>query len=113
MMVLGNWFMWTKINGFGILRCLDRVLVNEAWVMSYPHSVVRASPWGISDHSAFLLSLGNSLRCKFLAFRFFNYLAEVDGFVDIGASVWIRHRGVSPLVSLMRNLQALKLVLRS
>ncbi|CAK9317595.1 unnamed protein product [Citrullus colocynthis] len=45
---VGNWFTWTsKIHGLSILPRLDRVLVNEAWILSHPHSVVRAYHWGI------------------------------------------------------------------
>lgn len=51
------------------------------------------------------------MRRSTSVFPFFNHWAEAAGFVDFVASVSNHDQRVSPLVSLMRNLKALKPVL--
>ncbi|KAL4018315.1 hypothetical protein IC575_021906 [Cucumis melo] len=81
--VQGNWFTWTsKVHGSGMLRRLDRILVNDEWLSAWPTLLVLQS------------------------------LVEDPSFIEVVARMWGRHEGVSPLVSLMRNLQNLKPTLR-
>ncbi|KAA0065355.1 F17F8.5 [Cucumis melo var. makuwa] len=49
---------------------------------------------------------------RVVSFRFFNHWLEDPSFIEVVARMWGRHEGVSPLVSLMRNLQRLKPTLR-
>ncbi|TYK19523.1 reverse transcriptase [Cucumis melo var. makuwa] len=85
-----NWFTWTsKVQGSGMMRRLDRVLLNDDWLSAWPTMLVNVLPWGISDHSPILL------------YPSFQQNSKVS-----------RHEGVSPLVRLMRNLNLLKPILR-
>ncbi|KAA0047412.1 putative non-LTR retroelement reverse transcriptase [Cucumis melo var. makuwa] len=45
---------------------------------------------------------------RVVSFRFFNHWVEYPSFLEVVSSMWGRYEGVSPLVSLMRNLQHLK-----
>ncbi|KAA0059841.1 reverse transcriptase [Cucumis melo var. makuwa] len=111
--VQGNWFTWTsKVHGSGMLRRLDRVLVNDAWLSAWPTMLVNVLPWGISDHSPILFYPSFQLNSKVVSFRFFNHWVEDPSFIEVVARMWSRHEGVSPLVSLMRNLHHLKPTLR-
>ncbi|TYK23422.1 uncharacterized protein E5676_scaffold605G00030 [Cucumis melo var. makuwa] len=77
--VQGNWFTWTsKVHESGVLRRLDRILVNDEWLSAWP------------------------------TLLFFNHWMEDPSFIEVVSRLWGRHEGVSPLASLMRNLQRLK-----
>ncbi|XP_038888139.1 uncharacterized protein LOC120078030 [Benincasa hispida] len=53
------------------------------------------------------------MRVGCSTFRYFNHWADSADFLVVVASVWTTHPGVSPLVSLRRNLKALKPVFRT
>ncbi|TYK18951.1 uncharacterized protein E5676_scaffold418G00380 [Cucumis melo var. makuwa] len=55
---------------------------------------------------------GFQLNSKVVSFRFFNHWVEDPSFIEVVARRWSRHEGVSPLVSLMKNLHHLKPILR-
>ncbi|KAA0049769.1 non-LTR retroelement reverse transcriptase-like protein [Cucumis melo var. makuwa] len=46
-----------------------------------------------------------------MSFQFFNHWVEDPSFIEVVARMWSSHEGVSPLVSLMRNLHHLKPIL--
>ncbi|KAL0541431.1 hypothetical protein IC582_021476 [Cucumis melo] len=107
--VQGNWFTWTsKVHGSGMLHRLDRILVNDAWLSTWPTLLVNVLPWGISDHSPILFYPSFQLNSKVVSFRFFNHWVEDLSFIEVVARIWSRHEGVSPLVSLIRNLRNFK-----
>ncbi|KAL0561777.1 hypothetical protein IC582_002218 [Cucumis melo] len=111
--VQGNWFTWTsKVQGSGMLRRLDRVLVNDEWLSAWPTMRINVLPWGISDHSPTLFYPSFQVNSRVVSFRFFNHWVEEPSFIEVVARMWSRHEGVSPLVSLMRNLHHLKPILR-
>ncbi|KAA0026071.1 uncharacterized protein E6C27_scaffold581G00620 [Cucumis melo var. makuwa] len=111
--VQGNWFTWTsKVQGSGMLRRLDRVLVNDDWLSTWPTMLVNVLPWGISDHYPILFYPSFQHSNKVVSFRFFNHWVEDPSFIEVVTRMWSRHEGVSPLVRLMRNLHLLKPILR-
>ncbi|KAA0059751.1 reverse transcriptase [Cucumis melo var. makuwa] len=64
--VQGIWFTWTsKVEGSGMLRRLDRVLVNDDWFSAWPTML------------------------------FFNHWVEDPSFIEVVAGMWNRHEGVS------------------
>ncbi|KAL4018356.1 hypothetical protein IC575_021951 [Cucumis melo] len=96
-LVQGNWFTWT---------------MNDDWLFAWPTMLVNVLPWGISDHSPILFYPSFQLNSKVVSFRFFNHWVEDPSFIEVVARRWSRHEGVSPLVSLMKNLHHLKPILR-
>ncbi|XP_050946571.1 uncharacterized protein LOC127151191 [Cucumis melo] len=108
-----NWFTWTsKVHGSRMLRRLDRILVNDEWLSAWPTLLVNVLPWGIFYHSPILFYPSFQQNSRVVSFRFFNHWLEDPSFIEVVARMWGRHEGVSPLVSLMRNLQRLKPTLR-
>ncbi|TYK26658.1 uncharacterized protein E5676_scaffold313G003080 [Cucumis melo var. makuwa] len=95
-----------------MLRRLDRVLVNEDWFSAWPTMLVNVLPWGISDHSPILFYPSFQINSKVVSFWFFNHWVEDPSFIEVVARMWNRHEGVSPIVSLMRNLHHLKPIMR-
>ncbi|TYK28312.1 uncharacterized protein E5676_scaffold600G001370 [Cucumis melo var. makuwa] len=49
---------------------------------------------------------------RVVSFRFFNHWMEDPSFIEVVSRMWGRNEGVSPLVSLIRNLQHLKSTIR-
>ncbi|KAL0455535.1 UNVERIFIED_CONTAM: hypothetical protein Slati_0892700 [Sesamum latifolium] len=62
-------------------RRLDRVLVNEVWLVKWPHSSYLSAFPSTSDHSPLIL-LGPERRPERDIFRFDNFLARQPGFLN-------------------------------
>ena len=90
------------------MRRLDRILVNDECLIAWPNMRVNGLPWGIYDHSPILVYLNIQQRQRVISFHFFNHWVEEASFMDVVSSVWVRHAGVSPFVSVVRNLHNLK-----
>lgn len=50
----GRSFTWYRSNGKSKSR-IDRALVNEKWMRSWPNPILRALPRSVSDHCAIML----------------------------------------------------------
>ncbi|KAL0282163.1 UNVERIFIED_CONTAM: hypothetical protein Sradi_7269500 [Sesamum radiatum] len=59
---------------------LDRMLVNEMWLVKWPHASYLSALPSTSDHSPLVL-LGNARTTDTIPFRFDNFLAEQPGFL--------------------------------
>lgn len=111
--VQGNWFTWTsKIHGLGLMKRLDRILVNDEGLSTWPNMRVNVLPWGISDHSPILVYPSNQRSQQVVSFRFFNHWVEEASFMDVVSSAWTKDTRVSPIVNIVRNLRNLKSILR-
>ncbi|XP_038888122.1 uncharacterized protein LOC120078021 [Benincasa hispida] len=99
--------------GNGILHRLDRYLSNEVWKVAFPYSEVKVGQWRISDHSPLLVSIGETRSRPPPTFRYSSHWAKAEGFINTIRSVWRRSKDVSPMVSFVRNLKAVKRVLRT
>ncbi|GKC44302.1 RNA-directed DNA polymerase, eukaryota, reverse transcriptase zinc-binding domain protein [Tanacetum coccineum] len=79
----GLHFTWTKnlhkvkIGDYsGILKKLDKIMVNEDFISKYPQVQAIFMPYLISDHSPALLIIPNGMRFKRKSFKFANYITE-------------------------------------
>ncbi|KAL0285068.1 UNVERIFIED_CONTAM: hypothetical protein Sradi_7183200 [Sesamum radiatum] len=91
---------------------LDRVLVNETWVVLWPQaSYVCALP-GTSDHSPIILS-GSDGRLEKGCFRFDNFLARQPGFLNSVSSIWRHSIFGTQMFSVVKKLKALKPIFRA
>ena len=109
-----NWFTWTsKIHGSGLMRRLDRILVNDEGLSAWPNMRVNVLPWGISDHSSILVYPSYQWSQRVVSFRFFNHWVEDSSFLDVVSSIWTRDSRVSSIVSFVKNLRNLKPILRN
>ena len=83
-----NWFTWTsKVHGSGLIRRLDRILVNDEGLNAWPNMRVNVLPWGNSDHSLIHVYPSYQQRQRVVSFRFFNNWVEEASFLDIVSSV--------------------------
>ncbi|KAL0292350.1 UNVERIFIED_CONTAM: hypothetical protein Sradi_6992200 [Sesamum radiatum] len=93
-------------------RRLDRVLVNEIWLVLWPRASYLCALPGTSDHSPLILQ-GSVHRSFGGMFRFDNFLAEQPGFLESVQGVW-RHRIFgNKMYGVMCRLKSLKSVFRA
>lgn len=73
-----------------IFRKLDRALVNDGWLASYPESEALFLQPGISDHSPAVVFLSSTSRTNGSPFRFLNHLVDHPLFLEKVANSWSR-----------------------
>lgn len=69
---------------------IDRALVNEHWMRTFPCSSAHFLAPGISDHSPIVVSMILDTKKIKKPFKFFNFLADHPDFISIVQSVWRR-----------------------
>lgn len=86
----GLHYTWNQkpIEGGGIMKKLDRVLVNEAFLpeFNYPHAIFQ--PYRVSDHSLAVVKIFNDTQYRTKSFKFSNFLVYNEGFQDLVKSKW-------------------------
>ncbi|KAJ9566105.1 hypothetical protein OSB04_002071 [Centaurea solstitialis] len=110
----GIQFTWCQkpAEGGGLMRKLDRVLVNSEFVELFPDSGARFFPRGISDHSPAVLSFKADFRLKGVPFKFDNFLVDHPKFLDTVASIWTQNMEGTFMFRVTQKLKALKAPLR-
>ena len=110
--VFHTWF--NKQPSSPITKKLDRLLVNQAWISYFPHSLATFLSPNISDHSPCSLDLTLPLPVAGTKpFKFFNFLTLHPDFVQTVADFWIQAGGqASFLGDLCWKLKQIKPILR-
>ncbi|GJT38738.1 RNA-directed DNA polymerase, eukaryota, reverse transcriptase zinc-binding domain protein [Tanacetum coccineum] len=111
----GLFYTWTKNlhktkqgDTTGILKKLDRAMRNEAFVCEYPNAHAIFLPYLILDHCPMVLVIPNTMQGRRKAFRFSNFVAEKEEFLEIVKDIWnANHRGCQ-MFKITRKLKALK-----
>jgi hypothetical protein len=62
---------------------LDRILVNQAWITTFPHSFTYSFPRTMSDHSPICLNNGISDIFHTPSFKFEVYWLNQESFSDL------------------------------
>ncbi|GJX79146.1 RNA-directed DNA polymerase, eukaryota, reverse transcriptase zinc-binding domain protein [Tanacetum coccineum] len=91
----GLFFTWTKNlkkardgDVTGVLKKLDRVMVNEDFLKKYDQAHVIFNPYLVSDHSQAVIIIPNSMKRKKKAFKFANFVADKESFIPIVKKGW-------------------------
>lgn len=85
----GMFFTWQNNNGdYLIRRKLDRVLVNDRWLISLPNSEARFLSHCVSDHTPMLASLGIHFDGGPKPFKFFNHWIDFPEFKSTVSKAW-------------------------
>ncbi|GJZ30045.1 RNA-directed DNA polymerase, eukaryota, reverse transcriptase zinc-binding domain protein [Tanacetum coccineum] len=82
----GLFYTWIKSPSkpeTSILKKLDRVMVNSDFIDHYGNVNARFLPFLISDHSPVVLHIPNTLEKKKKSFRFSNFVADKEEFIDV------------------------------
>lgn len=91
-----------------LMRKLDRVLVNAAWLRCFASSSARFMARGFSDHNPSAVSLGTSLEIVFKPFQVFQHLIDHPAFNDLLSNVWSTSVSGSPWFILTSKLRLVK-----
>ncbi|XP_010555870.1 PREDICTED: uncharacterized protein LOC104825266 [Tarenaya hassleriana] len=111
----GHFFTWTNNNTDNpITRKLDRALVNEAWLLSFPESYARFDAPTPSDHCPCLVDMDpTSMRRRRTSFKFLKHLIQHPEFHDVVRCAWLADStSGSAMFQVSQKLKSLKPVLR-
>ncbi|KAG7558973.1 Endonuclease/exonuclease/phosphatase superfamily [Arabidopsis thaliana x Arabidopsis arenosa] len=96
-----------------VLRKLDRALVNEEWINSFPDSFAIFDPPGDSDHSPCLVNTDASVERTKKSFKYFSFLSSHPKFKEIIALAWAKEVCVgSRLFTFGQRLKEVKVACR-
>ncbi|KAL0420744.1 UNVERIFIED_CONTAM: hypothetical protein Slati_3097300 [Sesamum latifolium] len=91
---------------------LDRMLVNDLWLMTWPNAYCLSLTPRTSDHSSLVLG-GYSATPQAGLFRFDNFLVRSPEFIPTVQNVWRHHIMGTSMYVVTRKLKALKPVFRA
>ncbi|KAL0455445.1 UNVERIFIED_CONTAM: hypothetical protein Slati_0883700 [Sesamum latifolium] len=91
---------------------LDRMLVNDLWLMNWPNAYCLSLTPRTSDHSPLVLG-GYSDAPQAGLFRFDNFLARSPKFISAVQNVWRHHIMGTLMYAVTRKLKALKSVFQA
>ncbi|KAK1347352.1 hypothetical protein POM88_055042 [Heracleum sosnowskyi] len=111
----GMRFTWAgSPQGVGVVRKLDRVLINGAFLQKFRYSKARFLAPKSSDHSPAILEFGNQVGChRRSSFKFQNFLAYRKKFLDLVRSGWNYTSGRFLMYRVVQKLKRLKPIFRS
>ncbi|KAJ9561158.1 hypothetical protein OSB04_006318 [Centaurea solstitialis] len=116
---MGLWYTWIQkplSDGTlkGLLKKIDRVMGNLAFLDSFPNALVSFLPYGLSDHSPAVLSVNQvcSSKLKPKPFKFNNYLCGNPDFLPLVANAWKSYVRGCWMFSVVTKLKAIKKDLR-
>nr|XP_043625440.1 uncharacterized protein LOC122596860 [Erigeron canadensis] len=111
----GMFFTWTKSlksKQCSTLKKLDRIMVNDELISSYPQAHGRFLPYLISDHSPAVLIFKEEVDRKGRSFRFSNFITEKEGYLELIQNEWEGKGKGFHMYRLVQNLKKLKKALK-
>ncbi|GKE76209.1 RNA-directed DNA polymerase, eukaryota, reverse transcriptase zinc-binding domain protein, partial [Tanacetum coccineum] len=112
----GFHFTWTKSlknPNCLTLKKLDRIMVNEEFLKQYNNAHGIFLPYGISDHSPAQLVIQKGFIRKNNAFRFSNFTASKQEFLDTVKEVWKQDVYGCHMYRLVKKMKNLKKPLKA
>ncbi|XP_028117450.1 uncharacterized protein LOC114315081 [Camellia sinensis] len=110
----GCQFTWAnkRADGDYIATKIDRVLVNEDWLVKYPESSASFLPSGISDHSPAVVNISETKTSFKKPFKYFDFWSKHPDFLNCVSATWDQFiRGV-PMFRVCQKLKQLKTALK-
>lgn len=88
--LIGNHLTWTETKKarVGMLRKLDRILVNPSFLRKFPAAFANFLPYGVSDHSPAILYMQMVKKKKAPMFKFQNFMASHPEFMQCLRTNW-------------------------
>ncbi|KAG7556371.1 hypothetical protein ISN44_As11g024100 [Arabidopsis suecica] len=109
----GPSFTWCNKREEGLIcKKLDRVIVNDSWLLTYPQSHCVFEAGGCSDHMRCRIQIKDAITKPRRPFKFTNALAKLPGFLPMIQDFWAGTEELIPSTSalfrLSKKLKALK-----
>ena len=106
---IGPVFTWSnrQLEGY-IVKKLDRVLVNDVWMLEFSHSLVEFLAPEESDHCPALVQLSEVNVFPPKPFKIFNYWTKHPEFLQVVKESWEQPTYRNPMVMLHRKMKRLK-----
>ncbi|GJX93281.1 hypothetical protein Tco_0347867 [Tanacetum coccineum] len=103
-------FTWNKKHGKvgELLKKLDRVMGNVAFMTSFPTSYAHFLPFMTYDHTPDVFAIPEVSKAKLRPFKFYNYLTSKYGFIPVVKKVWntdVEGYSMFSLVSMLKMLK--------
>ncbi|PWA40037.1 RNA-directed DNA polymerase, eukaryota, Reverse transcriptase zinc-binding domain protein [Artemisia annua] len=110
----GLQYTWNKSHGNpdGLLKKLDKVMSNVAFLDNFPNANAQFLPFVVSDHSPAVLNIPGFSGFKTKPFKFANFLATKPEFFPNVKKVWDSHIPGYSMFSVVSKLKMLKKPLR-
>jgi hypothetical protein len=108
-------FTWHngQLGGHSIMKKLDWIFANHSFLLKWPLAHYKVLPRDHSDHSTMILEFQPHLqRPPTSSFKFLNFWADREDFLDIVRTMWHTPSG-NPIYSFTSKLQALKHALKN
>ncbi|XVF76997.1 hypothetical protein PTKIN_Ptkin14bG0004700 [Pterospermum kingtungense] len=110
----GAGFTWTNRQEDSFqARKLDRVMVGSGWMDLPFSSTVEFLPPGVSDHCPGLFKLGSQVKQRPCSFKFFNFWANHNAFLEVVGNSWQADEDGNPMERLFKKLKRLKPLLKA
>ncbi|XP_061955562.1 uncharacterized protein LOC133677489 [Populus nigra] len=109
-------FTWHngQLGGNSIMKKLDWIFANHSLLLKWPLAHYKVLPRDHSDHSAMILEFQPHLqRPPASSFKFLNFWADREDFLDIVRTIWHTPSSGNPIYSFTSKLQALKHALKN
>ncbi|XP_022030684.1 uncharacterized protein LOC110931606 [Helianthus annuus] len=110
----GMHFTWNQKpkQGIGVIKKLDRIMGNIHFLDMYPDAYALFHPFRISDHTPCLLFLSSYKHNRPKPFKFANFLATKEGFIQCVSNEWSKEVQGVTMFSVVKKLTYLKSPLR-
>lgn len=105
---------WNKRTVNPVAKKLDRILVNDKWLVVFPLSYGFFGPPDFSDHASASIVLNPVMLRQKKPFKFYNFLLQSQDFLDMITGQWVTINTVgSSMFRVSQKLKALKNPIRS
>ncbi|XP_074277442.1 uncharacterized protein LOC141601077 [Silene latifolia] len=113
--VTGSYYTWNNKheNDTKVYSRLDRVIVNDDWIISYPDSVALFLPEGLYDHCPCVITLTEKYMRKKSAFKYFNMWSMAANFSEVVKEGWNYDVQGTPMFRVVNKLKGLKKKLKN
>ncbi|KAK1283060.1 hypothetical protein QJS10_CPB21g01579 [Acorus calamus] len=108
----GSPFSWSNNQSNHIACKLDRVLINNQWLLSFADSFVQFQAAGLSDHSVLQVTVKPPIPRGPRPFKYFQMWEERPDFIELIHTCWQVRIAGSPMFVLVKKLQHLKLQIK-
>lgn len=110
----GLHYTWNQkpLEGGGILKKLDRVMVNENFLQDFPSAHATFQPYRISYHSPAILRMMEDTK-KSRPFKFLNIVTKNKEFENLVKEIWSEQVTCHKMYGLVKKVKNLKEPLRN